>query len=84
MIKKIEKTQVVVKVVAYKGERNNTQLATYVMDDEGYYILDIIEHVRSQSFIPTQIYVYDSNKTQADVYMIHNNGAIEYIEDYYD
>jgi hypothetical protein len=84
MIKKVEKNQVVVKVLAYKGERSNTQLATYIVDNEGYYILDIIEHVRKQSFIPTQIYVYESNKTQADVFMIHENGAIQWLDDYYD
>lgn len=84
MIKKIEKTQLVVKVLAYKGEKSNTQLATYVVDSKEYYILDIIEHVRSQSFIPTHIYVYEPNKTQADVFMIHENGAIQWLDDYYD
>lgn len=84
MIKKIEKNQVVVKVLAYKGEKSNTQLATYIVDNEGYYILDIIEHVRSQSFTPIQVYVYEPNKTQADVFMIHDNGAIQWLYDYYD
>lgn len=84
MIKKVEKSQLVIKVIVYKDkdDRSNTQIVTYIVDGKGYYILDIIEHVRSQSFIPTRVYVYEPNKIQPDEFMIHENGSIQYLDNY--
>ena len=85
MIKKVEKSQLVIKVIVYKDkdDRSNTQIVTYIVDGKEYYILDIIEHVRSQSFIPTYVYVYEPNKIQPDEFMIHENGSIQYLDNYW-
>jgi hypothetical protein len=54
------------------------------MEEEGYYIIDAINYCKVIGLKPFFVYVYEATKIQPDVYMIQKNGAIEWLEDYYD
>jgi hypothetical protein len=83
MIKEIELNNVIVKV-ATKNNNDEECIVTLTMEAEGYYIIDAINYCKVIGLKPLCVYVYEATKIQPDVYMIQRNGAIQWLDDYYD
>lgn len=83
MIKEIESNNVIIKV-ATKNTNDEECIITLTMEKEGYYIIDAINYCKVIGLTPFRVYVYESTMITPDVYMIQSNGAIEYLDDYYD
>lgn len=83
MIKEVESNNVIIKV-ATKNANEEECIITLTMEEEGYYIIDAINYCKVIGLTPFRVYVYESTSILPDVYMIQHNGAIEYLDDYYD
>lgn len=83
MIKEIESNNVIIKV-ATKNANDEECMITLTIEKEGYYIIDAINYCKVIGLKPFFVYVYESTMIRPDVYRIERNGAIQWLEDYYD
>jgi hypothetical protein len=80
MIKKIESTELMVKVTGLKGD--DRCITTLSVKNEGYYILEVVKYCQDNGINPHMIFIYTPLDIEPQRYIVQRNGAIEYVEDY--